>query len=79
MHLPVVNLAFMTCTYNKDAVLEDGRPEITSTEDLLGGSISGHMAATSAGVAVVQNPLSFLEGQATTEDRINAEAVQGIA
>ena len=60
-HLPVVNLAFMACAYSKDTILEYRGPEITSAEDLLSGSVSGHVAATSAGVAVIHDSLSFLE------------------
>ena len=78
-HFTVVDLAFMACTDDKDAVLEDRRPEITSTENFLGGGISGHVATTSTGVVVTQHPLSLLESQTSAKNRISAEAVQGIA
>lgn len=75
----MVDLTLVTCTDDKDEILEDRRPEITSTEDFLGGGIFEHVAAKSTGVAVIQHPLSLLEIQTSTKNIINAEAVQGIA
>lgn len=47
-------------------------------EDFLSSGIAGHMTTTNIGVAVIQNPLSLLENQTLAENRISAEAVQGI-
>ena len=47
----------MTRADGKDAILENRGPKIASTKDFLGCSISEHMSATSASVAVIENPL----------------------
>jgi len=51
----------MTGADIENAILKDGGPEVASTEDLLGSGISRHVTTTGAGVAVIQNTLSFLE------------------
>ena len=68
----------MTRTNSKNAILENGRPEIASTEDFLCSGISRHVTTTSTRVAVIQNSLGFFEGQASAKNRIDTEPVQGV-
>lgn len=61
MHLLLVDLALVTRADDKNAILKDGGPEITSTKDLLSNSISEHVTTTRAIMVVIKNSLSFLE------------------
>ena len=61
MHLPLVDLALMTRADNKNEILEDRRPKITSTKDLLSSSIPRYMTTIGARMVVIQNSFGFVK------------------
>ena len=61
-YLALVNLAIVTLTDNNNAVFKDGGPEIASTKNLLCSSISRHVTATVARMAVIEDFFRLLKG-----------------
>ena len=78
-HLALVDLAIMTFSNHDNAVLEDRRPEITNTKNLLCSGITRHVTATGATVTIIQSFLSLLESQTPAEKGINSDAVECIS
>ena len=74
----LINLAIVTFTNCDNTVFENGRPKITSTKYLLCSSVTRHVSTTGANVTIIQYFLSFLEGQTSTEYRINLNAIERI-
>ena len=68
----------MTFVNHDNAVLEDRRPKITSTKNLLCSGITRHVTATGATMTIIEDFISFLEGQTWTENGIHSDTIEGI-
>ena len=77
-HLSLINLAIMTFMNCNNAVFKDRRLEITSTKNILCSGITRHMTATGATVTIIEDFLSFLEGQTSTKNGIHSYTIEGI-
>ena len=78
-HLALINLALMTFMNRDNVVFEDRRPKITCTKNLLCSGITRHVTATGATVTIIEEFLSFLEGQTSTENGIHFNTIEGIS
>ena len=78
MHLTLINLEIMTFTNRDNVVFEDQRPEITSMKNILCCGITRHVIATGATMTIIEDFLSFLEGQTLMDNGIHSDTIEGI-
>ena len=54
---------FVALTNNKNAVLEDRQPDITSMKNFFSCSVTRHMTTTCPRMAVIENSLNLLDSK----------------
>jgi hypothetical protein len=70
-----VKLTLLTSFHNVNAIVKQGRPKVTCSDNILSSGYSQKMAPTCAVVVVVQDSISLVNGQASTKNGVDSSPV----
>jgi hypothetical protein len=70
-----VKLTLLTSFHSVNAIVKQGRPKVTCSDNLLSSGYSRNMASTCATVAVIQDSIGLINGQASTKNGVNSSPV----
>ena len=70
-----IELTLLTSFHGMNAIMKQGRPKVTGPDNLLCGGDTREMAPACTAVAIVQNSVGLVNGQAATKDGVNAPPV----
>jgi hypothetical protein len=70
-----VKLTLLAPFHGMNAIVKQGRPKVTCSDDLLSSGYSQKMAPTCIAMAVVQDSISLINGQASTKNGVDPSLV----
>jgi hypothetical protein len=70
-----VKLTLLTSFHGVNAIVKQGRPKVTCSDNLLSSGYSRKMAPTCTVVAVVQDSIGLVNGQASMKNGVDSPPV----
>jgi hypothetical protein len=70
-----IKLTLLAPFHGVNAIVKQGRPKVTCSDNLLSSGYSRKMAPTCAAMAVVQDSISLVNGQASTKNGVDPSPV----
>jgi hypothetical protein len=73
-----INMAFVTVFHGMDIVVKQSGPEIAHSNYFLGGGHPEEVTTTSVTMEIIQNSISFVDGQTSMEDGVDPSSIYDV-
>jgi hypothetical protein len=72
-------MEFIASLDSVDAVMKQSGPEVSCSNDFLGGGHTREVTTASVIVAIIQDSVSFVDGKTSPKDGIDPESVENVS